>query len=323
MQSLLLALALLAQATDPPPLPEDKSESEPPPPLESIPGGNAVIDRYQNCIQKMIDTGRSDNAFMRKCLGLGKPRKRSADVPGGSTDHAEVTRVVSQGLPSLRQCYETHLSKSKALGVLPEGRIEPKFEIRIEGQVQALTFAAAGVNDLTLLECFRDRILTWRFSQSANPRSVELAFQLAIDSKKQAKVTLLPGFPKLNTQGFTTEELLTVFQKYASKVRVCYDQLLARKPQAAGVVGVDVSVDPRGRSKRVHFRQFTVEDASFQACLTSTIKLWQFPKPRSGQETIAQYPPWTFSPPQIVSRPPPSPPSATPALPAAAEKPSR
>ena len=302
MLTFLIAMVLLVQATDPPPLPNDQPEA--PPPLPDIAGGNKMIDKYQDCIQKMIDSDQPNNSFIRKCMGFGQGRKRSSSSPGGAAQplqDLDWKPVMDQGLPPLKQCYETLLTKSRALGLMPQGRIQANFFIQNDGRIEGLSFSVAGVNDLNFLECWRDRIERWRFPAMPHTLSVQLAFQLT--AAKQATVVLADGFPKLLVAGFSSEDLFNVFQKYSKEVRACYDQLLMRKPDAAGQVGVDVTVDARGSAKRVNFRQLTLDDKPFKVCLHQSIKRWRFPKPRSGQDTLAAYPAWTFSPPQVRALP--------------------
>jgi hypothetical protein len=320
MKSLVLAVSLLAQATDPPPLPE----APPPPPAplpEPAPGaptGNPAIDKYQHCFQKMIDAGKADNAYMRKCLGL-EPKGSKKLPPGerATLTREEVGEVAAKGLPALRECYEKHLTKTKALGMTPEGVVEPTFDVRPDGAVEGLGYASASVNDLNLLTCLRDQIAAWRFPKTAgsDKLSVRLAFQLAVDERRKGRVSIVKGHPKLAGPGlgYAAEELLAVFRKNAAGVRQCYDKLLARKPLASGVAAVDVTVGPRGRVSKVAYRQLTVDDPTFKACLSGAIKKWKFPRPRSGDDVVAKYPPWSFVP--AVAQPPPPPQSFPPQTP--------
>lgn len=309
MKALALAALLLAQATDPPPLPE----AAPPPLPEPAPGaptGNPAVDKYQHCFQKMIDAGKADNAYMRKCLGL-EPKGGKKLPPGerGTLTREEVTEVATKGLPALRECYEKHLAKTKALGMTPEGVVEPAFSVRPDGGVEGLGYASASVNDLNLLTCLRDQIAAWRFPKTtgSDKLDVRLAFQLSADERRKGRVSIAKGYPKLSGPGlgYGAEELLAVFRKHAAGVRQCYDRLLARKPLAGGVAAVDVTVGPRGRVSKVAYRQLTVDDPAFQACLSGAIKKWKFPRPRSGDDTVAKYPPWNFVP--AVAPPPPPP----------------
>jgi hypothetical protein len=291
----------------PPTVVQPPPGSQPPPPAEDE---SSALGRYQYCFQRMIDLGVTDNAYMKRCLGIEdrQPRRTTGAQPVFLTK-PDVRRVVDEGLPGIKDCYAKLLAKTKDLGVTPQGVIEARFAVKAEGTVEGVAFESGAIADVTLLTCVRDRINAWKFPKvdadpGEPPTKVHVALRLATRGARQANVTVGKGFPKVENPGagLAPDDVLAVFRKNAPKLRECYDELLKRhkaapkSPEPQGRVGVDVKVDPRGRVGSVKFRELGLSDRVFKKCLTVRLKSWRFPKPLGGEPFLVKFPPFVFQP---------------------------
>lgn len=267
------------------------------------PGGEPTeLDRYQDCFQKMIDAGSSDNGFMKKCLGLpDKPApKKGAHGERPFLTKPDVTEVVLDHISGITDCYVKLLAQSKDLGVKPEGTVDPRFDVTPAGVVENLGFEPTSITDVTLLTCVREKLKTWTFPKTTlgEKINVRLSFRLFVKNQKTGVAALAKGYPKLTGPGYglSAEDILAVFRKNSLKVRGCYDDFLKKKPEASGNVAVDLVVSPAGRVQKVAFRELTVGDETFKACVASQLKKWRFPRPRGGEPQEVKYPPFVFAP---------------------------
>ncbi len=260
------------------------------------------LDRYQDCFQKMIDAGSSDNTFMKKCLGLPDkpPPKKGPNGELPFLSKADVTEVVLDNISSVTECYVKLLAQSKELGVKPEGTVDPRFDVNPQGQVEGVVFEPTSISDVGLLGCVREKVKVWAFPKTTigEKINVKLSFRLYVKNQKTGIAALAKGYPKLTGPGYglSTEDLLAVFRKNSLKVRSCYDDLVKKKPEASGNVAVDLVVSPLGRVTKVSYRELSVGDETFKTCVTSQLKKWKFPKPRGGEPATVKYPPFVFSP---------------------------
>lgn len=272
-------------------------------PSVDVPEGEITdLDRYQDCFQKMIDAGATDNAFMKKCLGLPDrpPPKKGPNGELAFLTKGDVTEVVLDKISGITDCYVKLLGQSKDLGVKPEGTVDPGFDVTPTGSVEGVQFDSASITDVGLLGCVREKVKTWTFPKTTLGEKihVKLSFRLFVKSEKTGIAALAKGFPKLTGPGYglSPEDILAVFRKNSLRVRSCYDDLLKKKPTASGNVAVDLGVSPLGRVTKIHFRELTVGDDTFKTCVTSQLKKWKFPKPRGGEPQTVKYPPFVFSP---------------------------
>jgi hypothetical protein len=263
------------------------------------------LERYQDCFQKMIDAGASDNAFMKKCLGLpDKPApKKGPHGERAFLQKDDVQEVVLTNISGITECYVKLLAQVKDLGVKPEGSVDLRFDVTPAGAVEGLGFEPTSITDVGLLGCVREKVKAWAFPKTANADkvNVKLSFRLHVKEGKGGQTgiaALAKGYPKLSGPGYglSTEDLLAVFRKNSYRVRACYDELLKRKPGSSGNVAVDLVVSPYGRVTKVSYRELTVGDDAFKSCATAQLKKWKFPKPRGGEPVPVKYPPFVFAP---------------------------
>jgi len=304
------ATAASAAEIDPPPPPPAPGMPRPAAAPASAPtavhGEPTALDRYQDCFQKMIDVGATDNVFMRHCLGIpDRPARRHPGADGRLDElrPGDVAAVVKKGLPGLEECYDKLLQASHALGFTPEGAVDPHFAVTSAGQVESVAFAATSMTDVSLLTCMRERIKSWTFPRTNYGDRLAVRLSLRLKAKTNVKsetasVTLRRGFPRLSGLGYglSPADVLTIFRQNAPHVRACYNELVKRKPHAGGRAAVDLIVSAAGRVSRVSYREFTLDDASFKSCMTAQLKHWRFPRPLSGESTTVRYPPFVFQP---------------------------
>lgn len=308
-----------AQATDPPPLPEP---AEAPPPAFDMkepgpPTGNPAVDRYQRCFEKMVEREVVDNRFMRQCLGLVDAGKTAQALNFPS--EALLKKTLAPALPKLQACYAKLQLRVKALGVKPQGAVQVQFVLGDGGQPQELSFGQVAIADADFLGCLREEFSKLRFRDiKANPELViKTAFEFSLNPKNQGQAALAKNWLVFAgaATAYQARELWEVFAKYGNTLRGCYGKPPAPPPQ--GQLATDVLVAPSGRVLRVSFREASIKDEKFKSCIGKKVAQWRFPKPRSGEATVAAYPPWIFG----VPPPPPSAPLHPPASKAPALKP--
>ena len=194
------------------------------------------------------------------------------------------------------------LGLTKELGLTPTGVVNARMQIKPEGGVSSVTFDPGTLTDVGLLSCLKDSFKRWNFPKTARlePITMTLSLRLDLTKERTPMVSLNKGSPKLLGEGYdlSSEDILSVFRKNASNMRLCYDELRKRQPKATGQVAVDLVVNAQGRVGKVGFRELAFGDDAFRACLSKQISLWRFPKPRSGEPVTVKYPPFQFSVPQ-------------------------
>ena len=291
---------------DPPPPPPAPGDALPPG-LNSSPSVDEEdgpltdpgVLRYQDCFQKMIDAGASDNAFMRRCLGLdAKPRKDPSGVELTLTN-SDVQTALKAAEPDLVKCYDKALIAWKSLGQRPEGELSFAIVTK-QATVQDVTFEQ-GIQDANLVTCFKSRLkkIVFRKVTDPDPEKISASFALGVNpATKSGGVTYVPAKLKMSGKGFgvSADDALAVFHRNAAMIRKCYDELTKRHPTAAGKVAVSLVVSPKGRVQRVFYREFTVAGAAFKSCVTAELKTWRFPRSRSGEPSPVDYPPFEFRP---------------------------
>jgi len=296
------AFAQEATSDIPPPLPEMGSPAPGTPPVEPKPPTSKALERYQDCFQKMIDAGASDNAFMKKCLGIANTEKKAAKQAPPTLDAAKPAKA---GVPGIRDCYQKLLADTKDLGVTPEGHVEPTASVKPDGTVASVSFQTTAMTDAKLLACVRDKIKSWTFpkSKAEGPVDVALSFRLSTKPPRTAVAALAGGYPKVVLPAkaeLPPADVLAVFKKNAPKVRGCYNDQLKRKPGTTGKVGASLEVDADGKAQNVTLRELGAADDAFddtfRDCLVKELKRWRYPKPQGGAPVPVVYPPFIFAP---------------------------
>ena len=304
MIAALLAAPVLAQDEFQPPPPPSPPEPQAPSPSELPPVATPELQRYQACLQKMLDAGAADNMYMRRCLGLSDKPARRGDALAGVSE-AEIKAVAQKGEGELRGCYDLLLAATKDLGITPEGQLQPRFDLTPSGKIENVTFPVAKITDASFIGCVKNRLQSWAFPKSVAATekvTVQLGFLFTVKPPRTASVSQLKSFPRLSGPGYelAPDDILSVFRRHVGKIRRCYDDLVKRKPGAGGEAAVSLQVGADGRVRRVTFRRYTLGDSKAKTCLSDQVKSWRFPKPRSGSTVTVSYPPFVFNaqPPQ-------------------------
>lgn len=262
---------------------------------------DAALDRYQACFQKMVEANITDNAFMRKCLGLvDKPARRAqgGDLNLLTKDDAEP--AIKNQLTPVKECYGKLLVQTKDLGLTPTGNIEAKLSVNPDGTVAAVVFEPGTLTDVAFLSCVKDRLKAWKLPKSTVTEAVSMAVELRLGATddRAPLVALAKHSPKFSGPGYdlSQDEILNVFRKNMPTLRRCYDAQLKRLPKAQGQVSADLTVSAKGRVTRVDFRDLNWGDEAFKGCLMAELSKWRYPKPRTAESVTVHYPPFAFTP---------------------------
>lgn len=287
---------------DPPPPPP-----APQAPLQTTPEGSTdaekartpgALDRYQECFQQMIDSGASDNSFMRQCLGLeGQAPEAAEKTKVFSKDDANA--VLETAMKGLDGCYNQLLERSQSLQLIPEGVIDPVIAVGEKGQVSGVNFDPTQFMDIGLLACVKKKLSTLEFRKAPPGTVIKTSVRFSVSGPKRVgKAVLVKGGPRLSGPAFelSSKDILAVFRKYSPRVRACYDELIGRSPKAGGTVAVDLTVNAAGKVRKVHYRENTISDRRFKNCVTTQLKTFRFPKPASEEDIVVKYPSFIFSP---------------------------
>lgn len=258
-------------------------------------GADPALLRYQDCFQKMIDAGASDNAFMKRCLavdGTGKSAKIGTEAP---LSKDEVIRGLKPAEGELKRCYEKSLSAWKDLGKRPEGELSFTLSVKQGAAIEVVY--ESGLQDASLAGCFKEHLKGAVFRKSTDQEAEKIGVTFALKAlAKGGAVSLIPAKLKLTgkASNLSSDDALSVFRKNAPKIRQCYDDLLKKKPGAGGKVAVTLIVGPKGKVARIGFREFSIEGPGFKNCLINEIKKWKYPKPHSGEPATVDYPAFEF-----------------------------
>jgi TonB family protein len=81
-----------------------------------------------------------------------------------------------------------------------------------------------------------------------------------------------------------------IVRNHINEVRYCYNQALARDPNAAGRVAVQFTIGPTGKVAGAVVQESSLPDRGSANCIATAVKRWSFPKPRNGGNVMVTYP---------------------------------
>ena len=81
-----------------------------------------------------------------------------------------------------------------------------------------------------------------------------------------------------------------IVRAHINEVRYCYNQALARDPNAKGRVAVQFTIGGTGKVPSAVVQETTMKDAGVGNCIAQAVKRWTFPKPEGGGSVIVTYP---------------------------------
>lgn len=99
--------------------------------------------------------------------------------------------------------------------------------------------------------------------------------------------------PKKIEGGLAKDAVRRVVRGRINEIRACYNQGLARNPHLSGRVATQFVISPQGKVSTMVVTGGDLKDPKVRKCITKTVKKWKFPKARTGQSTVVNYP-FTF-----------------------------
>lgn len=106
----------------------------------------------------------------------------------------------------------------------------------------------------------------------------------------------VPAGDLVASGGLSPQEILMVLRANLNQIRHCYEQLLARSPDAQGKLTVNWTIGASGSVTTTSIGSTEGRlDAQMKGCVTSRIQRWKFPAPRGGQAVEVNYP-FVFNP---------------------------
>ncbi|MBL9101068.1 MAG: AgmX/PglI C-terminal domain-containing protein [Myxococcales bacterium] len=95
---------------------------------------------------------------------------------------------------------------------------------------------------------------------------------------------------KAEVQGALDKDIIRrVVRAHINEVRHCYNQALARDPNAKGRVSIQWMIGSRGEVMAAKVWESTMKDAAVPACISKAVLRWTFPKP-TGSSVVVTYP---------------------------------
>ena len=96
---------------------------------------------------------------------------------------------------------------------------------------------------------------------------------------------------KAEVQGALDKDIIRrIVRAHINEVRYCYNQALARDPNAKGRVAVQFTIGGTGKVPSAVVQETTMKDAGVGNCIAQAVKRWTFPKPEGGGSVIVTYP---------------------------------
>ena len=88
-------------------------------------------------------------------------------------------------------------------------------------------------------------------------------------------------------QGSLDKDIIRrIVRAHINEVRYCYNQALAKDPNAKGRVSVHFTIDANGKITAAQVTESTLTDAAVGVCIARAVKGWTFPKPMGGLVTV-------------------------------------
>ena len=95
--------------------------------------------------------------------------------------------------------------------------------------------------------------------------------------------------------GLDREVILKVVMRHQAEIKYCYETQLNQKPDLAGKVQVNWTIDPSGSVSEAQVTDASLEDPAVQNCMLQRIRRWKFPEPVGGGVVSVTFP-WHFKP---------------------------
>ena len=81
-----------------------------------------------------------------------------------------------------------------------------------------------------------------------------------------------------------------IVRAHINEVRYCYNQALARDPNAKGRVAIRFTISGTGKVPTAEVHESTMRDPVVGVCVAQATRRWTFPKPEGGGSVVVTYP---------------------------------
>lgn len=90
--------------------------------------------------------------------------------------------------------------------------------------------------------------------------------------------------------GLDRDQIAAVINKHIGQIIYCYERGLQKSPNLRGRVGVDFTINGRGRVARASIGSSSLRSARVEGCILNRLKSWPFPRPVGGVNVKVSYP---------------------------------
>jgi TonB family protein len=107
---------------------------------------------------------------------------------------------------------------------------------------------------------------------------------------KESTEVAINAEPVFNGGSLDKELVRKVIQDHRSQIRTCYESLLNQFPSLSGKVQVQFTIGEGGQVLLSKVAQSSASNGQLEQCVSSRVRLWQFPKPKGGGTVVVSYP---------------------------------
>jgi TonB family protein len=107
---------------------------------------------------------------------------------------------------------------------------------------------------------------------------------------KESTEVAINSEPTFNGGSLDKELVRKVIQDHRSQIRTCYESLLNQFPNLGGKVQVQFTIGEEGQVLLSKVAQSSASNGQLEQCVSSRVRLWQFPKPKGGGTVMVTYP---------------------------------
>jgi outer membrane protein OmpA-like peptidoglycan-associated protein/thiol-disulfide isomerase/thioredoxin len=182
-------------------------------------------------------------------------------------------------------------------------KAQPGVRVRIEGHTDSQ--GSDGAN-LKLSQGRADAVRALLIEVGVEPSRIEaigygeqrpIASNATAEGRQQNRrieLTVLTGEAERPTSPVVTgsldkDAIQRVIRGHVAEIRYCYEKQLLRKPGLEGKVTAELVISTTGAVQSARIADTTLHDAEVEGCIVTTIRRWQFPKPKGGS-VVVKYP---------------------------------
>lgn len=90
--------------------------------------------------------------------------------------------------------------------------------------------------------------------------------------------------------GLDRDQIAAVINKHIGQIIYCYERGLQKSPNLKGRVGVNFTINGRGKVSSANIGSSSLRSANVEGCIVNRLKSWPFPKPVGGVNVKVSYP---------------------------------